>query len=255
MPKLTDLQLSKDMETQKLPTGNFSFTSTRLENLGAAAYTLCTVVIDLSGSTAGFRAEMEKSLKTVVRSCKYSPQADNLMLRVIVFADDVFELHGFKLLANCNEADYENILQKNHNIGYSTALFDATINGIEALTIYSSNLVAQDYGVNGAVFIITDGCNNKGKFTPLTVRDRLGQAITKETLESLISVLIGINVTDTNVKAELARFQAEAGLSQYIDAGQADEKTLAKLADFISKSISSQSQAIGTGLPSQPMSF
>ena len=43
-------------------------------------------------------------------------------------------------------------------------------------------------------------------------------------------------------------------ISQYIDAGAATKGKLAKLADFVSQSVSSQSQALGTGGPSQNIS-
>lgn len=62
----------------------------------------------------------------------------------------------------------------------------------------------------------------------------------------MVSVLIGINATDYN--RELKDFQKRAGLTQYVDAGKA---TQGKLADFISQSVSLQSQALGTGKPSQ----
>jgi hypothetical protein len=51
----------------------------------------------------------------------------------------------------------------------------------------------------------------------------------------------------------LENFKNEAGIDQYINIGKADANTLAKLADFISKSISSQSQSLNSGGPSQPI--
>ena len=43
-------------------------------------------------------------------------------------------------------------------------------------------------------------------------------------------------------------------MTKFIDAGAANERSLAKLADFVSQSISSQSQSLGTGGPSQNIS-
>ncbi|UCE66565.1 MAG: hypothetical protein JSU85_00700, partial [Candidatus Zixiibacteriota bacterium] len=56
-------------------------------------------------------------------------------------------------------------------------------------------------------------------------------------------------------KAYLDDFKDKANLQQFVNAGNATPKTLAKLANFISKSISSQSQSLGTGGPSQSLSF
>jgi hypothetical protein len=72
------------------------------------------------------------------------------MIRLVIFAHDVKEIHGFKLLANCNEADYDGILQQQHGIGSTTALFDACINGIEASTLYGANLIKQDFSANSS---------------------------------------------------------------------------------------------------------
>jgi hypothetical protein len=102
MPRLGDLNV--DLEKQKLPTGNYSFSATRISDLGATEYTLATIVVDWSGSTEGFRGEMEKCLKSVVQSCKFSPRSDNLMVRVLIFAKDLKEIHGFKLLAKLRDS-------------------------------------------------------------------------------------------------------------------------------------------------------
>lgn len=251
MPKLGDL--NADLETQKLPTGNYQFSAQRIKDLGATEYTLASVVVDVSGSTEPFRPEMTECLKKILEACKYSPRADNLMLRLLIFSNDVHEVHGFKLLQNINPDDYNNVLDSMP--GGMTALYDAIVNGVEAGSVYGASLLKQDFGVNGIAFVITDGCNNHGTFTVNTVKQKLQESVTKETLESLISILIGINIQDPHVKRELENFHRDAGFTQYIDAGNASPKTLAKLAEFVSRSISSQSQALGSGGPSRTLSF
>jgi len=250
MPKLLDL--NADLETQKLPTGNFSFSGTRIADLGATEYTLATLVVDVSGSTEPFRPEMEKCLKAVLEACKYSPRADNLMLRLLIFSKDLQEIHGFKLLQNCNAADYDNVL----NVpGSMTALCDASVNGVEATAVYGKDLTRQDFACNGIVIVITDGVENHSTFTVNTLNQKLREAISGENLESLVSILVGINVSDPQVQKCLKDFSAAAGFTQYVDAGEASAKKLAKLAEFVSKSISSQSQSLGSGGPSQPLQF
>ena len=68
-------------------------------------------------------------------------------------------------------------------------------------------------------------------------------------------VLIGVGIEDPHVSGILQDFKDKAQLTQYIEAGAADAKTLAKIAGFISQSISSQSQALSSGGPSQPIAF
>ena len=59
----------------------------------------------------------------------------------------------------------------------------------------------------------------------------------------------------TEVKRALEKFKNDAKLSQFVDIGNATEGKLAKLANFVSESVSSQSQALGTGAPSQTLNF
>ena len=67
-----------------------------------------------------------------------------------------------------------------------------------------------------------------------------------------ITVLIGINVAE--FKKTLEDFQRNTGITQFIDAGDASPRKLAKIADFVSSSVSSTSLALGTGGPSQNIS-
>jgi uncharacterized protein YegL len=136
-----------------------------------------------------------------------------------------------------------------------TALCDASINGVEATSIYGKDLLKQDFSVNGIVVVITDGCNNHGTFTVKTLHQKLKEAVSKETLESLVTILVGVNILASDVKQALEDFNKDAGFTQYVDVGEANAKKLAKLAEFVSKSISSQSQSLGSGGPSQPLTF
>jgi len=74
-----------------------------------------------------------------------------------------------------------------------------------------------------------------------------------ETLLGIRSVLIGVN--DTEYKPELDDFKEKAGFDEYISLGDATPGKLAKLANWVSKSISSQSQSLASGAPSQPVDF
>ncbi|MFA4971240.1 MAG: vWA domain-containing protein [bacterium] len=248
MPKINDLS----MEERALPTTAFGYSATRLDALGAAEYTLVTLAVDVSGSVGPYAADMEQAIREVVNACKLSPRADNLMLRMITFNDHMREVHGFKLLANCNLDDYRGCL----SCGGMTALFDAAEHAVHAQADYARTLVGSDYAVNGVAVIISDGCDNASAGGPGQVRAQLERAIQSEALESQVSILVGVGVgNDPQVSGALVAFQQEAGIGQYVETKDASARTLAKLAAFVSKSISAQSQALGTGGPSQPMSF
>jgi uncharacterized protein YegL len=251
MPLLTTTAITGDLPQAALATNNYGYSATRLDDLGAAEYTLVTIVCDASGSVAAFQTQLENALKSIVHACQFSPRADNLMLRLLAFDNTLHELHGFKLLEQCHLAGYDKILR----IGGATALYDAAENAISATTDYAKRLGASDFAANAIIFVLTDGMDNASTLTPRLVKDALMLAVAEEALESMLSVLIGVNVSDRTVGGYLQDFKTDAGFTQYVEIGKADAKTLAKLADFVSRSISAQSQSLGTGGPSRGLTF
>jgi uncharacterized protein YegL len=247
MPLINDTSL--DQIT--LPNSHYGYSATRLDELGATEYTIVTVVCDVSGSTAGFIFDMEAAIARIVQACKFSPRADNLLLRLVAFDDTLTELHGFKLLENCNLADYGGTLRA----GGSTALYDAAENAVSSTVNYGQKLSAGDFSSNAILFVMTDGMDNVSKLSAKKVKEALTKAVKSEALESIVSVLIGVNVQDQEASRYLRRFHADAGFTQYVELDNADAKTLARLAEFVSRSISAQSQALGTGGTSQSLVF
>ena len=247
MPIIND----PNLDQINLPNSHYGYSATRLDELGATEYTVVTIVCDVSGSTATFTFDMEAAITGIVQACKLSPRADNLLLRLVVFDDTLNELHGFKLLENCDLVHYGGILRP----GGSTALYDATENAVISTINYGQKLLAGDFSANAIFFVITDGVDNASRVPPKKVKEALSKAVTSEALESVVSVLIGVNVQIPQVGSYLKQFQTEAGFTQYIELDKADAKTLARLAEFVSKSISAQSQALGTGGSSQSLVF
>lgn len=247
MPKLMDVAM-EDLNTAS----NYGFSATKIDDLGASQYTLVTIAVDVSSSVGGFEGELERCLKQILESCQKSPMSENLMLRLVSFNHDVEEIHGFKMLSAVNDSDYTDIL---HPHG-GTALYDATYTSIDAVKSYGAILFAQEYLANGIVFVVTDGDNTSGTRTSNGVGTLIKAVQRDETsLDSLCVVLIGINTDDTYIRDCLTQFQTEAGIDKYINAGDATPSQLAKLADWISQSISSTSQALGTGRPSSLLAF
>lgn len=234
--------------------GNFQFSGTRPEKLGASEYTLVTIVCDVTGSVHAFADLLLKMIKTAIGSCKKSPRAENILVRLILFNTRVMEVHGFIKLDSINVDDYDPLRPTG-----GTALYDATYSGIGATIKYSEDLITQKFDVNGIVFIITDGDDNASNSTPNMIKEQVAKAKNDEVIDSLTTLLIGIfDKSDPQkdfFKKRLSEFKDNAELDQYIHAGDADEKTLARLANFISQSVSSTSQSLATGTPSQPLTF
>jgi uncharacterized protein YegL len=247
MPKL----MNSDTDTALVPGTSMQFSFTRPNDLEATEYTLATIVVDVTGSVHGFSKELLEAVKSIVRACRKSPRADNLLIRLVTFSTKITEIHGFIPLSSVNEDDYEEL-----TCDGLTALYDATYECIGATLVYAKTLVDMDFDVNGITFVITDGYDNASKqSSPNSVRTLVESARSKEDIESLITVLIGINSGDASYYAHLQNFKDEAQLNQFVDAGEATPGKLAKLAQFVSQSISSQSKALGTGGPSVPLTF
>lgn len=232
--------------------GHFGFSAMNPDDLEASAFTLVTIVLDVSGSTENFRQEMTNCLKEIIRSCQRSERVDNLLIRLVTFGDDVTEIHGFKSFADCNLDDYNNVLRTNG----MTALYDAVINSVQASTLYGEQLVDTGCDCNAVVFVVTDGANNASSFTIPRVKETFAEGVSGEKIESLLSILVGINIhKDPTLTKLLKEFKDEAGFTQYEEIENADKGTMAKLAEFASKSVTSQSQKVGSGQPSQPLKF
>ena len=238
MPKLVDLS---DMQEHRIPASAFQFSAVKPEVLGATEYTLVTVALDVSGSVKSFAGDLIATLQAAVAACKKSPKSENILLRVITFNQTVAEIHGFLPLDGLDPAAYSLAACTG-----GTALFDAVYSSVGAARAYADILIRQDYAVNAIGFIITDGEDNASSLSADAIRQLTAGLLQTEQL-SLLTVLVGVNSTQCG--RYLKNFQTHAGLDQYIDLGDVSAAKLAKLGGFISRSVSSQSQAIGGPAP------
>lgn len=234
--------------------GNFQFSAIRPEQLGATEYTLVTIVCDVTGSVSSFAKELRDMIISVVKGCQSNARAENILVRLVLFSSaiGVHEVHGFLNLSAINPDDYEELRPDG-----GTPLYDATYSSIGATLKYAETLEKQDFiDINGCVYIITDGDDNRSTITPKYIAELTQKAITDESIQSLLTVLIGIfNPGDQHLSDLLDKFHKEAQLTQYIPFGEATPKKLAKLANLISESVSSSSQALADGTQSQPLTF
>ena len=248
-------RLNNNMQTTNTSgPGSFQFSAIRLDDLEATEYTLVTIITDTTSSVQPFAKELLKCVKNIISACKQSPRSDNLLVRLLTFNDSINEVHGFKPLEDINLGDYKPFQPYG-----MTALYDAVYSGVAATLDFADRLIKQDFDANGCVYIITDGIDNASTMTPRSIADKMKQALRQEQIESLVAVLVGLikpgDQYSSNIRKALTEFQVEADLTQFVDAGDATTKRLAKLAHFVSQSISSQSQALGTGTASQQLQF
>lgn len=240
----------KNLEQLKTAS-NYHFSGTKIDDLGATEYTLATICMDASSSVSSFRDELNKTLQTILEACQKSPRSDNLMLRLVSFDTTLTEIHGFRLLNSISPDEYSDAI----NPQGMTALFDAAHTAVDATNDYAKMLADQHFLTNAIVFVVTDGDDNSSKATAKSVGKIISKAKKDEYLESLTVVLVGVDSGNSTLMDYLQEFQKDAGITQFIDMGAATPGKLAKLAQFVSQSISSTSSALGSGSPSKLLSF
>jgi hypothetical protein len=238
------------MTTRRLAGSTYGYSGTRLDALGSAEYTLVAIAADQSGSVSAFKTEIERCLGEIVRACNTHARADQLMLRLVAFDDQLGEVHGFKPLPTLDAKDYAGCLR----IGGSTALYDAALNAVASVTSYGDTLAGADFAVNGLVFVLTDGEDNASSVGAADVKRAVDAAIASERLDSIRTVLVGVGVGGAT-SASLMRFSAAAGFDDYVAIETADAASLERLARFASRSIALQSSALGSGSSTVSLKF
>jgi uncharacterized protein YegL len=254
--------MSNDDSMETLSVGGmqaFQFSGKRVDHLGATEYTLVTIAVDVTGSVADFRKELREAVVTAVAACKKSPRANNLLLRLVFFSGSlgIAETHGFKPLGEIVPDDYPVLTVYGEQVPAGktsvrvygmTNLYDAVYSAVGATNAYAKGLMDKDFLANGIVIVITDGDDNASSATLKMIKDEVDRGAKAEAIESLIPILVGVNAKEFT--KELEKMANTVGM-QYVDAGDATPGKLAKLAQFVSQSVSSQSQSLGTGGPSQ----
>ena len=245
--------MNVDADEVHKTTSNFKYSAIEIDKLEGSEYTVVQILVDATGSVFNFKTELESAVKSVVESCKKSPRSENLLVRVATFnSNGIEEVHGFTLLSNINVDDYDGCVTP----AGMTPLWDASLNAVESLQTYGKQLFAQEYLCNGIFFVITDGGENSSRVADLDkIKSTISNIRVNEELESVDAILIGVNDTHTSLRQELGKYKDDAGFDQYVSLGDVSPGKLAKLAQWVSNSISSTSQVLGTGGASQPVSF
>jgi len=236
--------------TENVKTQNFEFSHVDLNELVDTEYTLVDLHLDTSGSVSGFESQLAKMVETSILALSKSPRSQNLLVRVCTFNSRTDEYHGYKLLKHINSGDYSQLVRA----GGSTSLLDSLVNGLESQSNFGKQLQDMHYDANGIIILITDGCENTSRLNYTDLTRSLTDARRTENLESNQVICVYINEGDPGVQKNIDKLRA-AGITDFIEAGNMSEKTLAKLANFITSSVSSSSQALGTGGPSQLLTF
>lgn len=235
----------------------FNFSATDIPKLGGSGkYCLVNIVVDSSGSVWGFRDKIEKTLKKVFSSIndpKY-PFRHEILLRVVAFGTgvdgrEVSEIHGFKLLDDIQESDYNNVIDASG----LTPLYDAIVDSAEASAHYSETLDEEQFISNCLSIFITDGHEYQSKKVKTKQKTKEGlQTAIGSSLESINCILIGVVPDGEQTNKDLEALCDEVGFDAYESMNKLQsDKDIKKLTGFITSNITSSSQAVGSGQKSQ----
>lgn len=237
--RFDNIDPATDTVQSMIPGSSFSFSAVKMDKLTSAEYTLVTIAMDCSGSISPYQGDLVDMLNSIVGACKKNPKAENLLVRVITFNDSLTEVHGFVPITSLSTYTAHDL-----QVGGMTALYDALYSAVTATKIFGENLVDQDYDVNAVIYVTTDGDDNMSTFSPSKIASEIDNILRSEKLDSISTILVRMGSSNS-----LDDLQKEAKISQVINMGDITSQKLAKLAGWVSKSVSSSSQALGTNAP------
>ena len=219
---------------------------------GSTKYSVVVIAVDVSGSVGKFRKDLENSLITALEGCQMDRLSDSIIVRILLFADNIEELIPFKEIT---EIDIDKEIKGKLVIRGCTCLYDVALAGAESLEAYSEDLFENGIMSNATLVIITDGDNTVGtKNTPAMVADTVKRIRFSEKVESIKTIVVAVN-EDKYYADIIENFADEMDKDQFIWMKDLTSKGFARLGGFLSSSVSSSAQALGTGSPSKSLNF
>jgi uncharacterized protein YegL len=221
------------------------FSTSPIDKLTESRYTISRVMMDVTGSLKGFEPDILQALTKIVLALQESTYKYNILHGVSWFSSrflqNIEEVHGTLPASDLDPAQlYKNVLCDG-----LTPLRDAFAAGIDMVLTEAEDRWENDFSVNGIVIVGTDGEENYSSNDVAKTKAILEKARRSEKLDSLITLLIGIDPVDCADK--LREFRTEIGIDYYVEVGKMnDTKAIAKLIKVVSSSVVAQSQQIVT---------
>lgn len=223
---------------------DFRFTAVRAERLGAAEYTLVTLAVAKTASTAAFAERLHRIKRKVVEACLRHQRAEYVLLRVTEFNDQVHEAHGFVPLP---QVDLDGYVTPECQAG--GRLHDAVYESVGVTAAFARSLAESDYLVNGLVVLIACDWEEASAASQQRAAGVTRRAAAEGNLESLKTILLSVA---TRGREEQRRELWEAlSVSAHLGTDDASAQSMDQLADFVAREVVATSQAIGTGGPSK----
>lgn len=184
-------------------------------------------VVDISPSIGSYAAHLNNAFADFIQTMQKSHLADQLFVSVIEFHEKVKIRTGFQPVAQVPKITFT-------PSGSGTALYDATLKGLEQALEYRKNLEASGVNTKTLLFVITDGGDNSSKNPANTIKNQIQKILSDErSVFSFTSILFGVGSASVFEKA-----QKDMGIQHLAKVGTSGEE-IKKMIGFISQSISS----------------
>jgi uncharacterized protein YegL len=195
-------------------------------------------VVDVSPSIIDFESELNAAFNEFVQEMQKSHVSNRLLVSTLEFSEKVYVNNGFQPIVNIPVMNF-------HGKDSGTALYDASLLGIENAVSYRETLLNSGINAKTLVFIFTDGQDNSSKTNPDKIKTLLTDlAKDEKNAFSFTTILFGIGRKNQNGSFENEQYFTDAaqkmGIKNLAKVGNT-AKELRKMVGFISSSISTTS--------------
>lgn len=221
----------------------YQFSGASLDDIKTDSLCLAVIAVDTSTSMVGEEKNLSDCFNTAISACHKAPNREGILFRVTEFNSTVREIRPF-----IPPSAAPSLVFKTHGM---TALGKATIDALRSMVEYAKHLAQGDYRANGILILLTDGEETMETETVaiLNIQNELAAIKTAEVLDSILIIMVGFR-PEPHIEAVQKNFASQCGM-KYVKLTEATPQRLAKLAQFVSHSVSSQSSQIGTGQAAQ----
>lgn len=205
---------------------NLSFNNFDPENIQVDETINAVFVVDVSPSVTAYIKELNHALNDFTAAMQQSHIADRLLVCTVEFDEKVRVKSGFQPINQVPAFKFK-------PAGSGTALYDATLKGLQIAADYRKNLEASGVSAKTLLFVITDGEDNSSSHRADAVKKALQQIMaTESNAFSFVTVLFGVGNG-----ASFAQAKNDMGIQHLAQVGTSGAE-IKRLIGFISRSVS-----------------
>lgn len=229
------------------PGFNFNFNNFNPEEIETEQTINIVFAIDVSPSISPYQDELNNSLNEFYEEMQKSHVADQILVSIVTFNEDVKVETGFQPISNIPSANY-----KGH--GWSTSLYDGTLAALENAVKYREDLEDSGVMVKTLLFVITDGMDNDSSNSPSAVKNKIDDLMLDEkNMHTFTSVLFGVG--DKNNQSQFNQIETyftnakeQMGIQHLAMVGNTAQE-IRKMINLISSSVSQISSNQAVSMP------